>query len=128
MVRLGVTSGHVGAGQLPVSVDKRRQRWFGLSERSPLTMAGTMEQEVTKETKNTGVETLFSDLIRGASDPRSPARVCEVLTLRCLYYLLFKEFLCLTRIGRWFRLREGAHKADERRGQGDAAGVQYSAS
>ena len=92
VVRLGVTSGHVGAGRLPASVDKRRQRWFGLSERSPLTMAGTMEQEVTKETKNTGAETLFSDLIRGASEPRSAAGACEVLTLRWLYYLLFKVF------------------------------------
>jgi hypothetical protein len=57
VVRLGVTSGHVGAGRLPVSVDKRRQRWLGLGESSPLAMAGTMEQKVTKETKNTRVGT-----------------------------------------------------------------------
>jgi hypothetical protein len=61
-VRLGVTSGHVGARRLPVSVDKRRQQWLGLSERSPLTTARTMEQKVTKETKetkNTRVVTLL---------------------------------------------------------------------
>ena len=57
VVRLCVMSSHVGAGRLPVSVDKRRQRWLGLSERSPLTTARTMEQKVTKETKNTRVAT-----------------------------------------------------------------------
>jgi hypothetical protein len=58
-VRLGVTSGHVGAGRLPFSVDKRRQRWLGLSERSPLKTAGTMEQKVTKDAKNSKVITLL---------------------------------------------------------------------
>ena len=28
-MQLGVTSGHVGVSRLPVSVDKRRQRWLG---------------------------------------------------------------------------------------------------
>ena len=41
-VRLDVASGPVGAGRLTISADKRRQRWLGLSERSPLTTARTM--------------------------------------------------------------------------------------
>jgi hypothetical protein len=59
VVRLGVTSGHVGAGRLPVSVDKRRQQLLGLSERSPLTIARTTEQKVTEDAKNSKVVTLL---------------------------------------------------------------------
>jgi hypothetical protein len=58
-VRLGVTSGHVGAGRLPVSVDKRRQQLLGLSERSPLTIARITEQKVTEDAKNSKVVTLL---------------------------------------------------------------------
>jgi hypothetical protein len=101
-VRLGVTSGHVGAGRLPVSVDKRRQRWLGLSERSPLTTVRTMEQ---KETKNTRVVTLLQiQYVATDSDSRRlklgrflPFVAFATLCSRSLYAWLELENLRVTR-------------------------------
>ena len=120
------------AGRLSVSVSFRPFRGQSCStsvwdSRLPSAKTNSLEQKLTKETKNTRVVTLLQiQYVTTDNDNRrsKPARFFP--RLRCLCYLLFKVFLCLTRIGCWSRLGAGPHKANEGLGKGGPARNQRS--